>query len=79
MKQFLPREKMSKRAQRALDRAKRATWEGISPVTRRAESKKTYDRKRSPRWYDDGSTGIFLSGKRSAAARVTRRPRPLRV
>jgi hypothetical protein len=60
MKPFLPREKMSKREKRALDVSKRATWGEVNPVTRRAESKKTYNRKKSPRWYQDDSTGIFL-------------------
>ena len=60
MKQFLPREKMSKREKRALDTAKRTTWNGINPITRTTENKKTYNRKKSPRWYNDDSTGIFL-------------------
>ena len=58
MKPFLPREKMSKREQRALDTAKRTTWDGINPITRTTENKKTYNRKKSPRWYNDDSTGI---------------------
>lgn len=45
MKAFVPREKMSKKARRALDSQRRAGW-GISPVTRRAENKKAYSRKR---------------------------------
>ena len=60
MKQFLPREKMSKREKRTLDAAKRTDWNGINPVTRTTENKKTYNRKRSPRWYNDDSTGIFI-------------------
>ena len=61
MKQFLPREKMSKREKRALDAIKRASWDGVNPVTRKVESKRTYNRKKSPRWYQDDSTGIFVS------------------
>ena len=60
MAKFVPREKMGKRGRRALDLAKRAAWEGICPATRRIESKKTYSRKKSPRWYGDDSTGIFV-------------------
>ena len=60
MKQFLPREKMSKREKRALDSAKRTTWEGVNPVTRTTENKRTYNRKKSPRSYHDDSTGIFV-------------------
>lgn len=52
---------MSKREKRALDATKRASWDGVNPVTRKVESKKTYNRKNSPRWYQDDSTGIFVS------------------
>lgn len=45
MKSFVPREKMSKKARRQLDRQSREGW-SISPVTRRVESKKAYSRKR---------------------------------
>lgn len=45
MKAFVPREKMSKKARRALDSQRRAGW-GMSPVTRRVESQKAYSRKR---------------------------------
>ena len=51
---------MSKREKRALDTTKRITWEGINPITRTTENKKTYNRKKSPRWYNDDSTGIFF-------------------
>lgn len=61
MNRFLPREKMSKREKCALDKTKRHVWAGINPVTRKTDNKKAYDRKRSPRWYDDDSTGIVVS------------------
>ncbi len=73
MNQFLPREKMSKREKRALDEAKRASWNGINPVTRKNENKKTYNRKKSPRWQYDDSTGIFLCVKRRSAFAAIRR------
>ena len=60
MNRFLPREKMGKREKRALDKAKRTTWDGINPITRKTENKKAYNRKKSPRWYNDDSTGIFV-------------------
>lgn len=60
MQPFLPREKMSKRNKRALDGKKRAGWDGINPITRKTENKKAYNRKKSPRWYNDYSTGIFV-------------------
>ena len=60
MKPFLPREKMNKREKRALDAAKRTTWGGVNPITRTSENRKAYDRKKSPRWIDDDSTGILV-------------------
>ena len=55
MDRFVPREKMSKRARRSLDTERRAAW-SFSPVTRRVESKKRYDRKRRSRPEADGET-----------------------
>ena len=46
MPKFIPREKLGKKTRRALDAEKRATW-GFSPVTRKVENKKHYDRKKS--------------------------------
>ena len=46
MPKFIPREKLGKKARRALDAEKRATW-SFSPVTRKVENKKHYDRKKS--------------------------------
>ena len=45
MQRFVAREKMSKKARRELDGSRRVSW-GISPVTRRADSKKKYNRKK---------------------------------
>ncbi len=45
MKGLVPREKMSKKQRTELDRAQREAW-SFSPVTRRVESKKVYNRKR---------------------------------
>ncbi len=42
--QWTPRQKLGKKARRLLDRKKRREW-GLSPVTRRVESKKKYARK----------------------------------
>lgn len=44
-----PMAKRSKRAQRAYYAAKRGAWNGLSPVTRVVQSKKTYDRNRVKR------------------------------
>ena len=66
MTRFIPRVKMSKRAKREQDAAKRSTWDQINPITRKTENKKTYNRKtyrskQSPRWLNDDSTGIVIS------------------
>lgn len=48
MRKFVEREKMSKKARKEMDSARRAVW-GISPVTRRAADKTKYDRKKLAR------------------------------
>ena len=48
-KHFTPMAKRSKRAQREHYAAKRGSWNGLSPVTRVVQSKKTYDRNRVKR------------------------------
>ena len=59
MAKLVPKEKMSKKARRALTAEKRAVW-AFSPVTRKIDSKKIYNRKRITRaGYDDGS-GVFM-------------------
>ena len=56
---FIPREKLGNKARRALDAEKRATW-SFSPVTRKVENKKHYDRKKSARvWKDDFGMSAF--------------------
>ena len=61
---FVPREKMSKKAKRALDRAKRGGWGALSPVTRTVESKKGYSRKKTrhekEESFDAGNFFVFL-------------------
>ena len=42
---FIPRQKLGKKARKLLDREGRREW-GLSPVTRRVESKKKYSRKK---------------------------------
>ena len=47
MKLFVPREKMSKKAQKELAAERRGTW-AFSPVTRKIDSKTIYNCKGSP-------------------------------
>lgn len=46
MEKFIPYEKLSKKQKRKLDAARRNTWGGLSPVTRRPENPKAYQRKK---------------------------------
>ena len=46
MNSFVPYEKLSKKKKRALDREKRGVW-GISPVTRRPDNPKAYQREKA--------------------------------
>ena len=56
---FVPRGKMSKKAQKELNRQRRVTWE-FSPVTKTVESKKLYNRKKNTRnRYDESGSGVF--------------------
>lgn len=50
MEKFIPYEKLSKKEQKKRDQARRMTWGTMSPVTRRTESRKRYDRKREQGW-----------------------------
>ena len=59
MKGFVPREKMSKKQRKELDSAKRNEW-SFSPVTRRVESKKIYNRKRKSDVREEMRTADFL-------------------
>ena len=45
-KKLIPLKKQSKSAQKEHAALKRGSWEGVKPVTRVAESKKKYSRKR---------------------------------
>jgi len=60
MKKFIPKEKLGKKARRRLNSEQRATWT-FSPVTKKVESKKLYNRKqRSHDRYDDYGMGFLL-------------------
>ena len=60
MERFIPREKLNKKARKALDARKREGW-SFSPVTRKVESKKRYDRKKIAHDRDETAvTGDFF-------------------
>ena len=58
---FIPREKLGRRARKQLDGERRTTW-SLSPVTRKVESKKLYNRKRKTHdRYDDYGMGFSFA------------------
>ncbi|MBR4038851.1 MAG: hypothetical protein IKJ11_01985 [Clostridia bacterium] len=60
MKKFVEYEKLSKKQKREIDKAKRATWGCVSPVTKRIESAKLYNRKKHQRGNRDSGAGVFV-------------------
>ena len=59
MARFVPKDKLSKKAQKELNRQRRVTWD-FSPVTTTVDSKKLYNRKRNARdRYDDYDASVF--------------------
>lgn len=55
MEKFIPFEKLSKKEQRRLNACRRGTWE-ISPVTRKAENPKAYNRRKAQKWNEDSGS-----------------------
>ena len=59
MKKFVEYEKLSKKQKREIDKARRATWGDVIPVTKRVESAKIYNRKKHQRRDWESSAGVF--------------------
>lgn len=47
MEKFVPYEKLSKKAKRQMDAARRGSWQGVNPVTRKSENPKAYNRSKA--------------------------------
>ena len=60
MKKFIPKEKLGKKARKQLDTEQRSTW-AFSPVTKKVESKKLYNRKRKAPQCKIMGAGGFLT------------------
>ena len=60
MVKFIPKEKLSKKAKCERNQAQRQTWGAVNPVTRKADSKKSYKREKPSLWFNDNSTRVFL-------------------
>ena len=59
MEKFIPYEKLSKKKKREMDAGKRRVW-AISPVTRKSENQKAYDRKKAQKWKNDSGSVLSL-------------------
>ena len=68
MEKFIPFEKLSKKEQRKRNAQRRGSWQGISPVTRRAENPKAYNRRKAQKWKDDSGSVPFCFISDSTAA-----------
>ena len=47
MEKFVPYEKLSKKEQQKINKARRGTWGDLNPVTRKPTNSKAYNRKRA--------------------------------
>ena len=53
MEEFIPYEKLSKKEKRKIDASRRQTWGELSPVTRKPENSRAYNRNKSRNWKRD--------------------------
>jgi hypothetical protein len=68
MEKFIPFEKLSKKEQQKRNAARRGSWYGLNPVTRKPENSRAYNRRKARKWSDDSMTVPFviLSGRGSS-------------
>ena len=59
MEKFIPHEKLSKKKKRELDAGRRTVW-AISPVTRKSENPKAYNRRKAQKRMDDAGSVLSL-------------------
>ncbi|MBQ6256899.1 MAG: hypothetical protein IJJ60_09965 [Clostridia bacterium] len=60
MAKFIPKGKLSKKAQKELNRQRRVIWE-FSPVTKTVDSRKIYSRKKKAQNRDDYGLSFFYT------------------
>ena len=60
MKAFVPYEKLGKKQKKEIDRARRANWGDVNPVTKKVESAKVYNRKKHRIGRESFETGAFF-------------------
>ena len=59
MEKFIPFEKLFKKQKRERNAARRGSWGGLSPVTRRPENPKAYKRKKLRIEEEESTRGFF--------------------
>ena len=64
MEKHIPYEKLSKKKRRELDARRRGSWNGFSPVTRRPENPKAYNRQKARKRSDDFPDRAFFCRKK---------------
>ena len=63
MEKYTPYENRSKKKRRELDTRRRGSWNGFSPVTRRPENPKAYNRQKARKRSDDFPDRAFFFQK----------------
>ena len=66
MEKYIPYEKLSKKKRRELDARQRGSWNGFSPVTRRPENPKAYNRQKARKRSDDFPDRAFFLPKKTS-------------
>lgn len=70
MEKFVPYEKLSKKKKRELDSARRGSWYGINPVTRKPENSRAYNRRKARKWSDDAHGRVFFYARTQKKTRL---------
>jgi hypothetical protein len=60
MEKFVPYEKLSKKEKQKPTAARRGSWHGLNPVTRKPRDPKAYNRKKAQKWKDDSGSVPFV-------------------
>ncbi len=64
MEKLIPFEKLSKKERQKRNAARRGSWYGLNPVTRRPENSKAYNRRKAQKWSEDSVSVPFAMFKK---------------
>ena len=68
MERFIPYEKLSKKEKRRLDAARRGSWGGLDPVTRKPANPRAYKRSKSWKREDPPFRDLLFFVSRAASS-----------